>query len=346
MRSLPLAAYRLRARWDRLGDLARPSDVASYENAEEIAIPVTEERYRLAGYDSTPSVEDVFFTFVKEDGEWLIASDTDLDDATLYSARHPWDFGAFRTTERGHFLLLEPACSSCARAPAGALALAESALDRVRTYWTAPWRKRIPLIVPTGAGQLKRMLQITFDVSKFVAFAVSSVDLRNGVDYSGHRIVLNPGQFAGRPSDSTLDILAHELVHVATRDVSGPFVPTWVEEGIAEYVGNSGNTAALTFILQEAAAGSFDGRLPESFRFNTGSGLDIYRSYQKSYSAVRYMIERWGLRKFVRFYRRVGRTEVAPGLAEYHVDRALRQTFGVGIDRFERAWAVSINPHD
>jgi hypothetical protein len=342
LRRLPLSSYRLTATWERFGDLARDSDRTRYPDADEIAIPVTEERYKLAGYDRRPAEEDVFFTFVKEEGEWLIASDTDLDDTTLFSARHPWDFRPIQFRERGHFLLLEPACSSCATAPPAALSLAEAALERVRRYWTPRWHKRIPVVVPARTAELKRMLQLTFDVGGFVAFAVSSVDLRHGVDYTGHRIVLNPDAFEGRPSGSTLDILAHELVHVATRDVSGPFVPTWVEEGIAEYVGHEGDTAALAFFFQEAAAGAFDGRLPGGYEFTTGGGVNIFRSYQKSYSAVRYFIERWGLRTFIRFYRRLGGAEVAPGLAEYHIDRALRQTIGIGLERFERAWAGSI----
>lgn len=343
MDRLPLASYRLVARWDRFGDLVRPSDRSGYSGVQDIAIPVTEERYRLRGYDRAPAVEDIFFTFVREEGEWRIASDTDLDDATLFSARHPWDFRQVHIRERGHFLLLEPACESCGTAPPSALSLAEVARRRVAGYWTAPWHKRVPLVVPSNGADLKRILQVTFDVGNFVAFAVSSVDLRDGVDYSGHRIILNPNAFRGRPSDSTLDIFAHELVHVATRAVSGPFVPTWVEEGIAEYVGHEGDTAALFFFSQEAAAGAFDGRLPDGFEFTIGNGLSIFRSYQKSYSAVEYFVKRWGLPEFVRFYRRLGRAEVAPGLPEYHVDRALRKTIGIGLARFERGWASSID---
>jgi hypothetical protein len=342
MGNLPLGSYRLLLRWDRLGDLARASDRKRYPGADAVVIPITEERYRLAGYDRADAVEDIFFTFVRRGTRWQIASDTDLDDVSIFSARHPWDFYPLRAREGDHFLLLEPACSACAVAPPSALALAEAALQRVRRYWPAPWRKRMPLVIPNSAGELTRMLQLTFDVENFVAFAVSTVDLDHGVDYSGNRIVLNPDAFVGRTNDSTIDVLAHEILHVATREASGPFVPTWIEEGIAEYAGHEGAVSPLAFFIQEAATGEFDGRLPEGFEFTTGSGIDIFRSYEKSYSAVRYFIERWGLKTFVRFYRRLGRIEIAPGLARWHVDRALRHTVGIGLDRFQRAWAGSI----
>lgn len=343
LQGLPLASYRLRARWDRLGELARESDRRLYPDAADVVIPVTEERYRLAGFDRSAAVEDIFFTFVKHDDEWRIASDTDMDDVTLFSARHPWDFRTLSGRERGHFLLLEPRCEQCSTAPPSALALAEQAHERVVRYWSPPWHKRVPLVIPNSARDLKRMLQLTFDVGNFVAFAVSTVDLREGVDYTGHRIVLNPDAFVGRTSDSTLDILAHEILHVATREVSGPFVPSWVEEGLAEYVGNEGSTSALAFLIGEASVAEFDGRLPAGYQFTIGSGVDIFRSYQESYSAVRYFIERWGLNRFIRFYRTLGRPEVAPGLASYHVDRALRQTVGMGLARFQRAWAGTID---
>jgi hypothetical protein len=342
MAGLDLTDYRLILRWDRLGDLARQSDQVRYPDAESVSIPLTEERYRLTGFDREDAVEEMFYTFVDYDGEWFIASDTDLEDIAFYSARHPWDYSRLQTDLSGHFLLLEPSCKGCSKAPPSALVLAETALARVKKYWTAPWRKRMPLVIPNTSEDLKRMLQLTFDVDNFVAFASSTVDFDQGLDYTGHRIILNPDQFIGRPSDSTLDILAHEVLHVATRETSGPFVPTWVEEGIAEFVGHDGSTASFEYLLFEVSSGGSLGKIPEQFEFTTGDGAEIYRSYQKSYSAVHYFIQRWGLKSFIRFYRTLGHPEVAPGLPDYHVDKAMRDSIGIGINRFERAWTGSI----
>jgi hypothetical protein len=187
------------------------------------------------------------------------------------------------------------------------------------------------------------MLKVTFELDNFVAFAYSSVDRSDGIDYTGHRILLNPDAFTSRSNSSTLRVLAHELLHVATRESSGPFVPTFLEEGLAEYVGQDADPSALSFFNAEVAEGSFDGRLPEDFRFVIGSGTDVFRSYQKAYSAARFFVNRWGLRALVRFYRTLGAVEVAPGTGEYHVDRALRESVGVGLDEFERSWAGTID---
>ena len=340
---VPLASYRLVARPDRFGDLVTDSIRALYPGADAVAIPVTEERYRLDGFDRDEAIEDMFYTFVQRDGEWRIAEDTDLDDLTLYSGRHLWDFSRISARRAGRFLLLEPQCRGCPHAPEAAIRLAREALQRVRSYWDASWAKRVPILIPTSARDLKRMLKVTFELDNFVAFAYSSVDRSDGVDYTGHRILLNPDAFQDRSSASTLRVLAHELLHIATRSSSGPFVPTFVEEGIAEFVGQNNDPSALSFFYGEVGAGNFDGRLPEDFRFVIGSGTDVFRSYQKAYSAMRFFVDRWGLRKLVRFYRRLGAVEVAPGTTEYHVDRALRRTIGVSLDEFERSWAVSID---
>jgi hypothetical protein len=340
---VPLASYRLVARPDRFGDLVTDSVRAVYPGADAVAIPVTEERYRLDGFDRDEAIEDMYYTFVQRDGEWLIAEDTDLDDLTFYSGRHLWDFSRVNAKRAGRFLLLEPQCRRCPQAPGAAIRLARRALQRVRGYWDAAWNKRVPIVIPTSSKDLKRMLKVTFELDNFVAFAYSSVDRSDGVDYTGHRILLNPDAFQARSSSSTLRVLAHELLHVATRSSSGPFVPAFVEEGIAEFVGQNNDPTALSFFYGEVAAGNFDGRLPEDFRFVIGSGTDVFRSYQKAYSATRFFVDRWGLRKLVRFYRRLGAVEVAPGTTEYHVDRALRRTIGVSLDEFERSWAGSID---
>jgi hypothetical protein len=154
--------------------------------------------------------------------------------------------------------------------------------------------------------------------------------------------LLNWSQLAFRSSESILSVLAHELLHVATRDSSGPFVPVFVDEGIADYAGYDADPESLSFFDGQVEAGAFDRLLPQDFEFVTGSGTDIFTSYQEAQSAVRFFIERYGLARFTAFYRRLGRARVVAGTARYHLDRAFRATTGSGLRDFERAWASSI----
>lgn len=342
---VPFRSYRLVARWSRHGDLARASDLGRYPGADAVSIPLTEERYRIGAFDQREAVEDIFFTFARQDGAWRIVDDSDLTHVGLPSARHLWDFGPVTRARSRHFLLLRHTCGSrigCPPSTEGVLALAEEALQRVESYWHVPWRKRVVVVAPTTTTELTRMLQTTFDLDNFVAFAASSVDLERGFSYGGHRILFNPEAIANRPSSDVLTILTHELVHVATRPASGPFVPVFVDEGVAEHVAQDGRPEALAFLGAVVDGGAFDRRLPSDIEFLTGSGTDIYTSYQEAQSAVRFFVDRWGLDRLEDLYVRLGRPAVAAGTTEYHVDRALRATVGLSKAEFERAWAHSV----
>ncbi|MGH2730371.1 MAG: hypothetical protein ACRDJI_07140, partial [Actinomycetota bacterium] len=249
--------------------------------------------------------------------------------------------------EHGRLLVIGHPCrargpTECAPLPDRFIELIEIAVERVDAYWHAPWRHRIVVLVPGSVREVTRLLQATFDVEDFVAFAYSTVDVKKGIDYTGHRIVINPGALEGRSEEVIVSILAHELLHIATRSSAGPFVPVFVDEGIAEYVGHQADPGSLAFFNSEVAAGLFNGLLPEDFEFTTGSGTDIFRSYQKAESAISFFVERWGLANFTRFYRRLGNVAYEPGTVRYHVDVALKKTIGIGLDSFERQWADTI----
>lgn len=345
MSDVPFQSYELVARWDRLGDLARPSDSERYPEAEAVALPVTEERYRLRRFDRTAAVEDAFYTFVKEDDAWRISSDTDLDDLGLHTVRHLWDFGPLQVKRSAHFLLFEHPCRAerlCRSIRDDLLPLAEEALERVRRYWRFPEDRDFVILVPSTGKELARMLQVTFDLENFVAFAYSTLATDEGIDFTAPRIIFNSQSLRSRPPDQVRDVLAHELLHVVTRDASGPFTPVFVEEGFADYVGRDADLAALAFLGSDVQAGLFEGKLPKDSDFTTGDGTSIFRSYQESHSAVRYFISRWGLPRFARFYRRLGAREVVAGTADYHVNVALKRTIGLDYRAFEKAWADSI----
>ncbi|HWL64680.1 MAG TPA: hypothetical protein VNP73_01795 [Actinomycetota bacterium] len=342
MEDLSLTSYELRAGWHRFGDLVRPKDRHKYPKADAVSLPVTEEYYSLEGIDPRPAAEDLFYTYVRMGEEWFIAEDTDLDDLTMYSSRHLWDLGPVDVLTASDFVLFSHPCATgglCG--DSGLLADARSAMGRVTKYWNdVP--ERVAILVPSDQEVVERMIQATFELDNFVAFAYSSEDLSEGLDYTGNRIILNPPAFGGRSTDSSRTILAHELLHIVTRDASGPFIPVFVEEGFAEYVGYDANRSSLSFLSGEIAAGNFDRQIPEDFEFLIGSGTEIFRSYQESESAVFFFIERWGLDRFKRFYRRLGRIEIAPGTVRYWLDKTLRRTIGMDLDGFEKAWADSI----
>ena len=150
LESLPLAAYELEADWGALGDLARQQDAAGYQGEDSLAIPLTHERYRIAGYDKRLVHQDLYLTFIEVDGRWSIGGDDDLEDLGLYSARNVWDFSRVRTTMSKHFLALEPDNGSSGDT---LVQIAETSSTGVDRYWTRAVASKGPV---AGAGFFRR----------------------------------------------------------------------------------------------------------------------------------------------------------------------------------------------
>jgi hypothetical protein len=333
-RQLGLASYDLALTTRYWPELTTSKEVEGYgENADPRVFHV-EERYRLRGYDPQPALEDLFLVFVRRHDGWRIASDTPLDDLTMYSGRKLWENGPIDTRESEHFLYISHPDVASAAGPT--LALAERALEDVETRWPLPWHDRVPILAPSSTEELRRIIQATFDLDVFVAFAYSGVDRARSWDLVGHRIILNWPNFSRFPAETQESILVHELLHVATREYNGPAVATWVDEGVAEWVSGDVDWFHLG---EQVVEGTWDRRLPRDFEFITGDDADILGAYEESSSGARYAVQRFGIQEVAEFYRLLGRTRLAVGTSRYHVGRAMRAAWSLPFDGFESRWA-------
>lgn len=333
-RDVGLSDYRLEATdryWDELtGERER----RRYGEHSRATVLHVEEHYAIEGYDDHPALDDLYLTFVRRAGGWVIASDSDLDDLTLFSSRKLWEFGPVVTRQSNHFLFVSH--PGLADAADDVLAASERALAALGATWRLPWSERVVILAPSTTDELRRLIQANFDLEVFVAFAFSGVDRTHDWDLVGHRIVLNWPSFS-RYSDQTREtILTHELLHIATREYAGPHVPAWVDEGVAEVVAGDVSTSILS---GRVTRGDFDRHLPEDFEFVAGADQEILNSYEESYTSMRYAVDRWGEDAMAEFYRRVGEVRLAPGTWRYHVGRAMRGAFSIGFERFESDWA-------
>ena len=302
-------------------------------------IPVTEELHALRGFDAEPAAEDLYYTYVKRGQEWFIASDTDLDDIGIQSARHLWDAGPVTRSVAGRLLFLTH--MGAAAVPPSLVRTSQRSLERVIDRWRAPWDQRVVVVIPSSSSELTRILQVTYGLDDFVAFATSSVD-PDALTFSGNRIYLNPPETAGRTEEALEIVQTHELQHVASRETSGLLVPVFVEEGLAELSARGDDPGRLDYLETGLRSGEIDATLPKDYEFVSGEGREIFAAYQKSLSAISFFVDRWGMRSFVRFYRHLGAQRIGPGTARYHLDRSLRAAIGRGTRAFERSWASSI----
>jgi hypothetical protein len=326
LRTLPLASFEFRLRSDEVPDLS--AGLGSRYAADDVFVSVVEAHYRIDGADRSDAIDAFYYTFLLRDGRWRIASDTDLEDLGLPSTRNLWDFGPVALRRSPHFTLVhDPADRSRAEA---LLKLADQGLARLASTFERPLPEQVVVILPHSLDQLREMLQATFDVTNFVAFASVGIDRDHGWEPTAARVYVQDANLANNPRTFQLETLHHELIHVAAFPLAGPYVPAWVHEGVADWMstGRSGPTRVE----------GTDGKLPDDYEFTTGGGGSILRAYQESTSAMAFLAKAKGRRTPLDLLEEAGRNRVAVGSIQYHTDQAMRTVYGLGLDEFERTW--------
>ncbi|HYH48417.1 MAG TPA: hypothetical protein VEG38_02610 [Acidimicrobiia bacterium] len=337
LRSLPLASYSLELRTDEAPDLAAGL-AAKYPTAEAVFLPPIEAHYRLTGVDTVDAVDGYYFTFLLREGRWRIVSDRDLEDVGLPSARNLWDYGPVNHQRTEHFTILhDPADRKRAEALAtlceqgyARLTAAFSAEDVPGAGSSRPVPAQIVVVLPHSLEQLREILQATFDLSNFVAFASASVDRDEGWQSTAPRVYVQDTNLSRSRRDFQLQTFHHEFVHVAAFPLAGPFVPSWIHEGLADWM--------ATGEEEPTKVEGSDGVLPEDWEFTTGGGDAIIRAYDESTSAMAYLAAKKGRTAPLDLLVRVGEARVAPGTSRYRVDQALQGVYGAGLDQFQRDW--------
>jgi hypothetical protein len=197
------------------------------------------------------------------------------------------------------------------------------------------------LMIPSTVDELARILMTTFDLSTFVAFAAVSVDRSaGGWRLTGPRVYLHWPNFRRQPAATQQVILQHEFTHRASFELSGQFIRSFMDEGIAQFYGEVGYPHPLPELRSGVQRHSFDGHLPDDYRFTVGPPPDIYLSYEKAIDFMSYVGDRFGRTAGARLYRAVGtETPIAPGTWRYHLDHACRATLHVSFTTLERDWA-------
>jgi len=337
IRALPLGHYSLVFDQGEYSELTRAADRS--EHPGEVHIVQVKERIGLRGYDVLYSAEDVFLTVVKGADGWGVVADDDVEDIALQSNRNLWDFGPVDHVEDdGIMVVFHPA----ERAAAGRmLGIAKTARAAVKRLWPNTWREDgIVLMIPSTVNELARILQTTFDLSTFVAFAASSVDRVKGWGLIGPRVYLHWPNFRGYNASFQRQILQHEFLHLATRELTGPYVTSIMDEGVAQYYGEAAYNPPTPQLRTMVRSGRFDRRLAEDFIFTAGTPNEIYAAYEQANDFIAYIGDRFGRNAGARLYRDfAAQTGVAPGTWRYHLDRACRSALGLPFATLERDWA-------
>lgn len=329
--NVPFAHFSLRPTTRYSGDLASARVRRRYPGQQVRAYHVLQD-VMLRGIETRPFNDESVFTVVRErpiDGDpyegWRIASTSDLEPLGFYSAYELWDAAPVVVRTSPRFMLLTHAdVQSLAD---DVLRDAEAAYAEARKAWPAPTDERFAIIMPSTTEELRNVLRATIDLSKFVAFVGAGVIREGGWRFGAGRMFVHLSHFRRYGPNSRRSILTHELIHAVSRPAAGPFIPVWVEEGMAEALSGGDPSRAGDAIVT----------FPTDDLFVAGSVGEIVQNYARAQVAIQTLIDRVGRPGLLRFYRALGRPRDVPGTDDYWVRRAATAA-GWSYDAWQDAW--------
>ena len=330
-------------RYELVGDdYNRPDLASSYDRPYHL--PAVLLHYAIKGFDRAPVARPQVLTFLKTGKRWLIASDSDAD-AQLPETGHadPWDRRPI-VVGRGRSVLVLADAADKGRLD-GLVRVADQAVRRVADFWSDGWRRRVVVVAVDDQHLVETYFRTPGRTSDDVAaIAVPAYDTVPGWSKDGgedepvvarSRVILNPRYFDPGDRDN-VDLLAHEVTHVATQQRTLPGAPRWLAEGAAEFT-------AYRYLEP------FSIRLPRSLQRQVSSGsvdLPTYDFYQRDvaahyiagFLACAYIADEYGDAKLRRVYRLLGRN-VREALVPQAQDRVFQQVLGVSTDELRRGLA-------
>lgn len=192
------------------------------------------------------------------------------------------------------------------------------------------WNKTLVIIVPSSEHLMEESMGVTAGTDS----ALAAITWSDGHDAASAplRIMINPSGQQSRLA--TAIVLSHETVHVATQSPTSP-APSWLVEGFADYIAYvnypEGVEPAADGLLAQVKRHGPPAGLPGESDFAAGKH-DLNLSYAEAWLACRYLAERFGYQKLLRFYESVDRSP------DGAVSGSMRSTFGISEHEFVKGW--------
>lgn len=292
--------------------------------------------YAFRGVDRIPTHHDLWWTFVRHDGDVVVAADNGLAQAGGQSWQGPWDFGPLVVRRGAHSLVIGHPDS--ADALDGIRSTVDAAVPVVTSVWGTDWSQDVAVIVPSTDAELLAQAGQSSDATLTVAAAAVS-DGQDPVtgDVFGQRLIVNPAALRQLSPIGQQIVIRHEMTHIASAAATSAASPTWLVEGFADYVGNLDSGQSVTTTAAELAADVRHGRVPSTLptpgAFSTEG--QSAQAYEGAWLACRLIAERAGQDGLVRFYHLVGASPLSSDAA---VAAGLRRVLHETTARFTAQW--------
>ncbi|MEY2473280.1 MAG: hypothetical protein QOK28_2609 [Actinomycetota bacterium] len=326
--SLPVARINYSVDSDEV-DLTRAVDPKEYAGAP-VALVGTTRALRFT-YDARSSFDAMYWTFVKRGAQWYVGGDDDVADLGLETTVSMWDTGPVVVEQSDHFqLIAHPDQQARAHELLG---IAENALTTLGPRWHLVWSQRLVGFVPSSPNELGDLIQASVDVTKYVAFVAYGFQpetLRGTVP----RLYVQDRNLSRYSAAGQSETLVHEFTHAAGSTYASSFIPSWVHEGLGDWIAGGPTNA----FLRAPGAGT---HAPREDQFAAGTQGQIVQAYRDARSLIASLSRIAGPQAPFDLFVDLGKEQVRPGAQSYIVDQELRHV-GVpdGLDGLERAWTA------
>lgn len=336
LQAVPLASWQYEL--DSTNEQPATASLDAKYGAGQWWAPAVVLRYAIAEFDTEPTSAPQRVTFVHAGDRWLLAADDDFDGTGQKSARGLWDFGPLVRRRGVHTLALgHPGSEQLLSQLTDAV---DAAVPRVSAVWGPGWQQQVVVLVPNGQTELDRLLGGTTELRNIAAVATAELMVAgSGYRPVGDRVAVNPPNFAKLGPLGRQVVLTHETMHVATRTATGPDVPTWLVEGLADYAGYLGVPVSVATAARDLQAAVRAGRVPEALPTDAqfdGGNSDLAAVYESAWLAFRLLVDTYGRDAALRFYRAVGQSRGAGASAA--VETAFSAVLGTTTAAFTQAW--------
>lgn len=295
-------------------------------------------RYGLAGFWRGARTFTQRFTF-SFDGAWRVS---DLADGP--GSRQPWQLPGLHVLTGRHSLVL-------GNVPTAQLQtyrdFADRAVGDVAKVWGSHWPERAVLIAPRADADYRALAGLAGASGRagtddqIAAVTVGPVVAGRRADADD--IVVNPTAYDRLQPAGRRVVITHEVTHLATRSSTAHQVPTWLSEGLAEYVAWSQvrlpRATVAAALLARVRDGSGPSGLPGASAFRASSGqLEV--AYNEAWLACMRLADRYGQGRLVALYRAAASHGGgdSPAASDEATDAAFRTVLGTTRARFTSDW--------
>ncbi len=262
--------------------------------------------YALTGYDQGIHDYSTDVTFVRSGGTWRTAAP---ESTSSTAETQPWDLPGMRVTSSRTTLVI-------GNVPPARLEEYRDDVDRGMTAvdqtWRRHWPHRVVVVAPATVEQAGAQLAVSAHELDDVA-AETLRDFTQDQPDTTDRVVVNPAAFADLSGAGRAAVLAHETTHVAVGSSLLGILPTWLSEGMADYVGYGSievpDDRVDGDLVEWVRRHGVPTSLPPDRAFHGGDAEAVGAAYNEGWLAVRLIVEQVGPGGLTRLLGRIGRVE-------------------------------------